>query len=408
MARTRNPENQIDPATGRPLPAGVAYRGPAQYRVRKMVNGKRLTETFDTAKLAAARLQAVEVDLQRSEFVDRSILDKITVTEMVERFIAEKMQIGGARRGAAEDMGHTPSILNDDIGSMKLSELNSARVQAFRNRQQREYAPATVVKRLNLLAAIINHARSEWHYPLGENPASSDLVERPAGADVKRDRRLMAPKAHDVRQALAAGGSEPKHEEDRLFEALRKSQNPWDIWLARWAIASAMRQSEIFALEWGDIDIDARVVEVHGRARRGTKAQAKPIRSGKRKKQAHESHGVEKRPLMPDAVKILREHPHYDTAKSSDKVFPAGDQKNFSVRFRRLVERAKIVDLTFHDLRHEATSRLAKIYKSPMDLMRVTGHRELKSLNRYYQPDMSELADLAEKAVLATQAERAR
>ena len=58
-----------------------------------------------------------------------------------------------------------------------------------------------------------------------------------------------------------------------------------------------------------------------------------------------------------------------------------------------MVGRAKLQDLTFHDLRHEGTSRLAKRYPNPLDLKRVTGHRDLKSLDRYYKPDLTELAE---------------
>jgi integrase len=62
------------------------------------------------------------------------------------------------------------------------------------------------------------------------------------------------------------------------------------------------------------------------------------------------------------------------------------------MRYRRAVVRAKIDDLTFHDLRHIATSRLAKIYANPLDLKRVTGHKDLKSLDRYYHTSAAELA----------------
>jgi len=60
------------------------------------------------------------------------------------------------------------------------------------------------------------------------------------------------------------------------------------------------------------------------------------------------------------------------------------DQNVLKMRYRRAVMRAGIDDLTFHDLRHIATSRLAKLYPNPLDLKRVTGHKDLKSLDRYY------------------------
>jgi len=61
-----------------------------------------------------------------------------------------------------------------------------------------------------------------------------------------------------------------------------------------------------------------------------------------------------------------------------------------------MTRRAGLTNLTFHDLRHEATSRLARYLSNPLDLMRVTGHRDLKSLDRYYQPIMQALADKIE------------
>lgn len=79
--------------------------------------------------------------------------------------------------------------------------------------------------------------------------------------------------------------------------------------------------------------------------------------------------------------------------KPQDLVFGVGSHNSLKVRIGRMITRAGLTDLTFHDLRHEATSRLAKRYPNPMDLRRVTGHLTLKSLDRYYQPDLIELAE---------------
>jgi integrase len=48
-------------------------------------------------------------------------------------------------------------------------------------------------------------------------------------------------------------------------------------------------------------------------------------------------------------------------------------------------------DLTFHDLRHEATSRLAEKLQMH-ELMRVTGHKDTRMLARYYHPRAEDLA----------------
>jgi integrase len=92
-------------------------------------------------------------------------------------------------------------------------------------------------------------------------------------------------------------------------------------------------------------------------------------------------------PLLPAAIRLLESIPRAD----SGRVFPI-DQNVLKMRYRRAVARAGIVGLTFHDLRHIGTSRLAKMYTSPLDLKRVTGHKDLKSLDRYYHTTAEELA----------------
>ena len=62
------------------------------------------------------------------------------------------------------------------------------------------------------------------------------------------------------------------------------------------------------------------------------------------------------------------------------------------VMFRRMRDTAKIPDLHFHDSRAEAIWRLSKKL-DVMELARVIGHRDLKSLLIYYQTSADDLAD---------------
>ena len=59
--------------------------------------------------------------------------------------------------------------------------------------------------------------------------------------------------------------------------------------------------------------------------------------------------------------------------------------------FERAVERAGVADVRLHDLRHEATSRLAKRLQAH-ELAKVTGHRDMRMVLRYYHPRAEELA----------------
>jgi len=63
-----------------------------------------------------------------------------------------------------------------------------------------------------------------------------------------------------------------------------------------------------------------------------------------------------------------------------------------STLFGRAVLKAEIEDLTFHDSRHEAVTRLAQKL-DVLDLARMVGHRDLKSLMIYYNSTPEELAN---------------
>ena len=60
--------------------------------------------------------------------------------------------------------------------------------------------------------------------------------------------------------------------------------------------------------------------------------------------------------------------------------------------WQRAVKRSGLKDLHFHDLRHEAASRLAEKLSNILELSSVTGHKDIRMLKRYYHPRAEELA----------------
>jgi integrase len=75
----------------------------------------------------------------------------------------------------------------------------------------------------------------------------------------------------------------------------------------------------------------------------------------------------------------------------SGRVFPI-TADSLKMCFVRACGRAGIEDFHFHDLRHEATSRLAEKLPNLIELASVTGHKDLKMLRRYYHPRVQDLA----------------
>ncbi len=76
--------------------------------------------------------------------------------------------------------------------------------------------------------------------------------------------------------------------------------------------------------------------------------------------------------------------------KATDKVFGYKSGGGIHQAFERIRKRAEIEGLHFHDLRHEAASRLALKLRAH-ELARVLGHSDLKTTMRYYHPAASDL-----------------
>ncbi|EQD71400.1 phage integrase family protein [mine drainage metagenome] len=73
------------------------------------------------------------------------------------------------------------------------------------------------------------------------------------------------------------------------------------------------------------------------------------------------------------------------------RVFPITAQA-VKLAWMRACKRAGLEDLHFHDLRHEATSRLAEKLPNLIELAAVTGHKDLRMLKRYYHLRATDLA----------------
>jgi len=143
------------------------------------------------------------------------------------------------------------------------------------------------------------------------------------------------------------------------------TRNPWMRPLVQLAIETAMRQGELLALRWENVDLTAQT------------AHLEDTKNG-------ESRTV---PLSSRAVAVLEALPRTD----DPRVFPITSQA-VKLAWKRACKRAGIEGLHFHDLRHEAASRLAERLPNLIELAAVTGHKDLRMLKRYYHPRATDLA----------------
>lgn len=92
-------------------------------------------------------------------------------------------------------------------------------------------------------------------------------------------------------------------------------------------------------------------------------------------------------PLSKRAIEVLEALP-----RSIDgRVFPIARWTVEQV-FSGACVRAGLDDFRFHDLRHTATTRMAKKVPNVIELAAITGHSNLSMLKRYYHVTAEELA----------------
>lgn len=130
------------------------------------------------------------------------------------------------------------------------------------------------------------------------------------------------------------------------------------------AVGTAKRESEITRLHWPDVDEATRTAVLR---------DAKHPRS---------KEGNHKRfPLLGDMWPLVQRQPK--TEKQA-RIFPY-KADSIGTAFRRACVALHIEDLHFHDLRHEATSRLFEQGYSIEQVATVTLHESWQELKRYTQ-----------------------
>ena len=144
----------------------------------------------------------------------------------------------------------------------------------------------------------------------------------------------------------------------------------WSV--TQFAVATAMRLSEITRIEWRDLNEYARTVVIRDRKHPRSKAgndQTIPLLCGP----------VTIRGETVDPMEIIRGHPRDGSA-----IFPYAPA-TVSTMFTRAVASCGIEDLSFHDLRHDACSRLFEAGYGIEQVALVSGHKDWNQLRRYTQ-----------------------
>ena len=245
---------------------------------------------------------------------------------------------------------------------------------------------------------ITPHKVAEYIAPSGEKVSRTD-DQQPA---------QLPPRRVQVRDPPRVGATEPRRDDDRppspptdpdirfldreelealLRAALDDLLGPTDrvLWLT--AAMTGLRQGELAALRWRDVDWTARLVRVRRSYSRGQWTTPKSRRSRRAVPMADRVAGELERHFQAVGV------PHDD-----DLVFchpQTGrpyDASKMRERFKAALARAGLRELRFHDLRHTYGTLMAAAGTPLRTLQGWMGHRDYKTTEIYadFAPDPSQ------------------
>lgn len=247
------------------------------------------------------------------------------------------------KKGYQQEKYRIDQLLRHPLAEMPIKEITTVDIAKYRDERQaatnsrtgKPVATSTVRLDLALLSDLFRIAMIEWGY-CHDNPV---LKVRKPKIPPGRDRRLAPREEKLIRRHCAKW---KLHEMDTIVTI---------------ALETAMRQGEILKLTWENVNLRNRIARLPD-TKNGT------------------TRDVPLTLVARDALVSM-------VPKSSGRVFKYSGS-GFKSSWRGTIKSLKIENLHFHDLRHEAASRLFE--RGTLDMMEIaaiTGHKSLSMLKRY-------------------------
>ncbi len=318
----------------------------------------RQSRTFATKADAEKWARQIEAEMDRGIFVSRKESEKTTLSEALDRY---EREVTPLKKGVVQELSRVRILKNSFLANRSMASIQGKDIAKYRDDRLKNVSEATLRREFTILSHVFKIAIKEWGMAGLANPV--EAIRLPSGRGKVRERRLMP------------------GELDRICEISESLSLPS---LVRLAVETGMRRGELAGMTWDNVDLKKRTVTLS------------------------ETKNGEKRivPLSPEALRILSGLPR----RLDGEVWGLKDDHSISTAFIRAVSRARavyekeceekkekpdtsfLVDLTFHDLRHEATSRFFEKGFNVMEVASITGHKTLQMLKRYTHLKAEDLA----------------
>lgn len=292
------------------------------------------TKTFPTRDEAKIWARLIESEIDRGIYVSRYEAEHITFAELINRY---QKEVTPNKKSASREISRL-KCLKIFFGDVVLARINSEMVARFRDeRLSLKLSGATVIKDLNTLSHIIDTAIKEWGLYIPQNPVKN--IRKPR-VNNSRSRRLS------------------NEEEIILLTKCREHSLTMES-IVIFAIETAMRLGEIINLNWSDIDMERQV------------ASLLITKNGEGRQVPLSNAAIAAVETLPRHIASLKVFWRWKTVSS------------FESSWQRVLAKSEIQNFRFHDLRHEATSRLFEKNLNMLEVSTITGHKTLQMLKRY-------------------------
>lgn len=335
-------------ATLRKLPSGKWF-------AEVYVNGVRKSKSHPNK--ASAKEWSVQTE-HELRALGKGVSLTHTLSDLWDRY---KEEVSPGKGGGDWEIKRLTSFQRDPVAQVKLVDLRREDIEDWIERRRASVKDATICRELNLLSHAFTMGRV-WRL-MNHNPLTD--LRRPKEGPA-RERRISKAEMAKVLTALGY------HE---LFPVKTHNQRIAVAFLI--AIETGMRAGEICSIEPDRLDLEKRTVYL-----REIDTKTRTPRTV---------------PLSERAVALFRKLEPFDDLplikRKMGDVYPIMRMKSgtLSTMFANALEKTDIQNLTFHDTRHEAITRLAKKIHV-LDLARMVGHTDINQLMTYYDREAHELA----------------
>ena len=287
------------------------------------------------------------------------------MNDLIDRYWA---QCGVKKKSADREKSIVEGI-RSELGRMFVREVDGMAMQEWYDNltDVRELAINTAERHFHVMHHMMRKASTIWATVTGidRNPADQVEVEH---VDDTRKRYLSEEELPRLMVAL----------DERMYRKGTKDINKTNLrlrLLVLTAVATGMRRGEIFRLEWRDILYNEGLIAVRARLKKGR---------------------VRLVSMPPELADEIRRYP---AVLGEDRILPpepgaTSGRQRADKSFHELLERAKIRDFRFHDLRHTFASWYMMSGGDLYELSKLLGHSNIKMTERY--------ADLARAHIVKT------